>query len=210
VNRHLLRGLLALYPRAFRDRYGTELARLTDELVRAGEITPLLAVLNLAGGAALEWGRVLTGSRRAALAVAAAAVMAATGSLVVAAAGLFYVTGHARPHSTAASAHSPSAPAVTGQPAAGCAFGAYPAGRLIFKVVAGTSVAATTGHASQVVMVPEVVLVPGQPGTETSPSSSPVPVLVPASSAGTCVILFPPPPPGSNPAPVVIWVASSY
>jgi hypothetical protein len=85
MNGHLLRGLLALYPRTFRDRYGAELARLTDELINAGEITPLLTVLNLAGGAALEWGRVLTGSRRAALAVSAAAVMAAAGSLVIAA-----------------------------------------------------------------------------------------------------------------------------
>jgi capsular polysaccharide biosynthesis protein len=63
MNRHLLRVLLALYPRAWRDRYGTELAGLTEDLISAGEITLLAAVVNLTGGAALEWGRVLAGSR---------------------------------------------------------------------------------------------------------------------------------------------------
>jgi hypothetical protein len=65
MNRHLLRALLALYPRSWRDRYGAELASLTEELIRAGEIAPLPAMVNLAGGAALERGRVLVGSRRA-------------------------------------------------------------------------------------------------------------------------------------------------
>jgi hypothetical protein len=68
MNRHLLRALLALYPRAWRDRYGAELASLTEELISAGEIAPLPAMVNLAGGAALERGRVLVGSRRAAVA----------------------------------------------------------------------------------------------------------------------------------------------
>jgi hypothetical protein len=63
MNRHLLRVLLALYPRAWRDRYGADLAGLTADLISAGEIRPLSAVVNLAGGAALEWGRVLAGSR---------------------------------------------------------------------------------------------------------------------------------------------------
>ena len=54
MNRHLLRVLLALYPRAWRDRYGAELAGLTEDLINAGEIRPLSAVVNLAGGAALE------------------------------------------------------------------------------------------------------------------------------------------------------------
>ena len=39
MNRHLLRVLLALYPRAWRDRYGAELAGLTEDLISAGEIT---------------------------------------------------------------------------------------------------------------------------------------------------------------------------
>jgi capsular polysaccharide biosynthesis protein len=55
-----------LYPRPWRDRYGAELASLTEDLMSAGEITPLRAVRNLLGGAALEWGRMLAGSRRAA------------------------------------------------------------------------------------------------------------------------------------------------
>ena len=32
MNRHLLRALLALYPRPWRDRYGAELASLTEHL----------------------------------------------------------------------------------------------------------------------------------------------------------------------------------
>jgi capsular polysaccharide biosynthesis protein len=64
MNRRLLRALPALYPRAWRDRYGAELAGLTEDLISAGEIRPLSAVVNLAGVAALEWGRVLAGSRR--------------------------------------------------------------------------------------------------------------------------------------------------
>jgi len=63
MNRHLLRVLLALYPRAWRDRYGADLGGLTEDLISAGEITLLAAVVNLTGGAALEWGRVLAGSR---------------------------------------------------------------------------------------------------------------------------------------------------
>jgi hypothetical protein len=73
MNGHLMRVLLALYPRAFRDRYGAELASLTDDLIGAGELSPLLAVFNLVWGAALEWGRVLFYSRRAAQAPTAPA-----------------------------------------------------------------------------------------------------------------------------------------
>ena len=93
MNGHLMRGLLALYPRAFRDRYGAELASVTDERISAGELTPLLAALNLACGAALEWGRVLFHSRRTVLAMAVAAIMAVAGSL--------YVASHVRPQSNA-------------------------------------------------------------------------------------------------------------
>jgi capsular polysaccharide biosynthesis protein len=76
MNRHLLRVLLALYPRAWRDRYGAELAGLTEDLISAGEIRPLSAVVNLAGGAALEWGRVLAGSRYVVGEVAVAGLVA--------------------------------------------------------------------------------------------------------------------------------------
>ena len=76
MNRHLLRVLLALYPRAWRDRYGADLAGLTEDLISAGEIRPLSAVVNLAGGAALEWGRVLAGSRCVVGELAAAGLVA--------------------------------------------------------------------------------------------------------------------------------------
>jgi hypothetical protein len=104
MNRPLLRALLALYPRPWRDRYGAELASLTEDLISAGEITQLSAVLNLAGGAALEWGRVLAGSRRAAAATALAAIMAV--------AGIFYLTSPARPPSGPASVRSAPQPEV--------------------------------------------------------------------------------------------------
>ena len=78
MSRHLLRVLLALYPRAWRDRYGAELAGLTEDLISAGEIRPLLAVFNLACGAAF-W-LLLFHSRRTVLAMAVAAIMAVAGS----------------------------------------------------------------------------------------------------------------------------------
>jgi hypothetical protein len=109
MNRHLLRVLLALYPRPWRDRYGAELASLTQDLISAGEITLLPAVLNLAGGAALEWMRVLAGSRRAAAATALAAMMAA--------AGIFYLMNLARPPNRPASIRSGPEPAVAPRPA---------------------------------------------------------------------------------------------
>jgi len=76
MNRHLLRVLLALYPRAWRDRYGDELAGLTEDLISAGRIRPLSAVVNLAGGAALECGRVLAASRRVIGGIAVAGLVA--------------------------------------------------------------------------------------------------------------------------------------
>ena len=76
MNRRLLGLLLALYPRAWRDRYGAELAGLTEDLINAGEIRPLSAAANLAGGAALEWGRVLAGSRYVVGEVAVAGLVA--------------------------------------------------------------------------------------------------------------------------------------
>lgn len=101
MNRYLARRLLlSLYPRAWRARYGAEVINLTEELISAGETTPLLAALNLVGGAALEWGRVLTGSRRAALAIAVAAITAVAGS--------FYAAAHTRPQATPASLASAS------------------------------------------------------------------------------------------------------
>jgi hypothetical protein len=126
MNRHLMGGLLALYPRAFRDRYGTDLASLTDDLIRAGEFTPLLAALDLLGGAALEWGRVLACSRHAAQAMTVAAIMAVAGSM--------YVMTHVRPQNTPASVRGVSAPAVIG-PNARCMVLGVPAP--VMEVVPG-------------------------------------------------------------------------
>jgi protein-S-isoprenylcysteine O-methyltransferase Ste14 len=75
------RGLLALYPRAWRERYGAEVTSLADELISAGETTPLRAALGLIGGAALERWRVLTS--RAVL-VPVVAVLTAVGALALA------------------------------------------------------------------------------------------------------------------------------
>jgi protein-S-isoprenylcysteine O-methyltransferase Ste14 len=70
-----MRWLLALFPHAWRDRYGGEVAELTGELIRAGDTTPLRAGLDLVAAAAAERARAL--SRPAVLTTAAAAIMAA-------------------------------------------------------------------------------------------------------------------------------------
>lgn len=81
MNRHVLRGLLALYPRAWRDRYGPEVASLTDELIAAGETTPLQGALDLLAGALAERGRALAESRSVALAMTVAAIVAVAASV---------------------------------------------------------------------------------------------------------------------------------
>jgi protein-S-isoprenylcysteine O-methyltransferase Ste14 len=70
-----MRWLLALYPRAWRDRYGREVAELAEELIRAGDSTPLRAALGFIAAAAVERGRALF--RPAAATTAAAAITAA-------------------------------------------------------------------------------------------------------------------------------------
>jgi hypothetical protein len=82
-----LRRLVALYPRAWRDRYGDEVADLADELISEGRTTRLRAGLELAGGAAVEHGRALTRSPAAGLGCAAAITAAAGIGLAVARAG---------------------------------------------------------------------------------------------------------------------------
>jgi protein-S-isoprenylcysteine O-methyltransferase Ste14 len=72
------RWLLAIYPRAWRDRYGREVADLTAELIRAGDTTPRRAWLNLAAAAAAERARAL--ARPAVLTTAVAAITAAAGA----------------------------------------------------------------------------------------------------------------------------------
>lgn len=79
TNRRLTRRLMAMYPRAWRDRYGPEVAALTDDLIDAGETTPLRAALNLIAAAAIERARVLTRPSRAALAPTVVLITAMTG-----------------------------------------------------------------------------------------------------------------------------------
>lgn len=92
MSKRMTRWLLALYPRAWRDRYGAEVTSLTDELLRAGETTPLPAGLNLVAGAAVERARALAASRTALTLSSAAVIVALVG-------GAFTLTGGARPTS---------------------------------------------------------------------------------------------------------------
>jgi len=71
------RRLLALYPRCWRDRYGGEVADLADELIAAGDTTPLRAAFGLLAGAGVERWRVATS--RAVLIPWAASAAAAGG-----------------------------------------------------------------------------------------------------------------------------------
>ena len=89
MNRQLVRLLLMLYPRPWRERYGTEVARLTQDLIIAGETTPARGALNMMGAALVERGRALTYSSRIAVAMVVTALLAVAGS--------FYASGHARP-----------------------------------------------------------------------------------------------------------------
>ena len=79
--------LMLLDPRAWRDRYGAEVLRLTRELIAAGETTPARAAVNLACAAVAERCRALGHSWRPALAAAA---------VLVAVAGGLYATGYAQ------------------------------------------------------------------------------------------------------------------
>ncbi len=189
MNGHLMRVLLALYPRAFRDRYGAELASLTDDLISAGELSPLLAVLNLVWGAALEWGRVLFYSRRVAQAMAAAAILAVVGSL--------YVTSQARPQGTPASAHGASAPMMTYQ-SGGCVFWAEPSGyvAILPPAMAGKKAAAKPDRFSQV-FVRQTGTVPGKLSFKTLPlSGGAMHASLRPSPAGPCVMVIKPLPAG--------------
>jgi len=109
MNRRLVRMLLALYPRAYRDRYGAEVVRLTEELIAAGEITPAEGALNLAAAAAAERGRALADSRRTAAAMALAVLVALAGSL--------YVSSHARTPTAASAPRAQRAPGALPAPA---------------------------------------------------------------------------------------------
>jgi hypothetical protein len=95
LNPYLMRVLLTLYPRAWRDRYGAEVASLTDELIRAGDTTPRRGALNLLAGALIERGRALARSWRVELAAATAAIIAVAGSI--------FATTYAQPEPAPAS-----------------------------------------------------------------------------------------------------------
>jgi len=68
--------LLVLYPRSWRERYGPEVAALSDELIAAGETTRLRAWLDLAAGGAAEWRRLLVSRTVLVRAVTLAAIAA--------------------------------------------------------------------------------------------------------------------------------------
>jgi protein-S-isoprenylcysteine O-methyltransferase Ste14 len=82
-----VRRLVALYPRAWRERYGGEVGDLTDELISEGRTTRLRAGLELVEGAVAEHGRVLARSPAAALGGVAALTAGAGIGLAVARAG---------------------------------------------------------------------------------------------------------------------------
>jgi len=79
-----VRQLVALYPRAWRKRYGGEVADLTDELISEGRTTRLRAGLDLLSGAAIEHARALIRSPAAGIGGAAAITAAAGIGLAVA------------------------------------------------------------------------------------------------------------------------------
>lgn len=53
--------LLGLYPQAWRERYGAEVAALAEDLIAAGDTTVARARLDLVAGAAIAWWQVLAG-----------------------------------------------------------------------------------------------------------------------------------------------------
>ena len=87
MSRWPVRRLVGLYPRAWRERYGSEVGDLTDELISQGQTTRLRAGLDLAGGAATEHVRALARSPAAGLGCVAAITAAAGIGLAAARAG---------------------------------------------------------------------------------------------------------------------------
>ena len=79
MTRRLVRWPLALYPRSWRNRYGAEVADLTDELIATGETTALRAGLNLMVGAAIEQRRAAAASAGAVLVSGVLTAIAAAG-----------------------------------------------------------------------------------------------------------------------------------
>jgi hypothetical protein len=106
MRRLLLRAVLALYPRAWRQRYGQELKDLLDDLDRSGECSRTRMVLGLVAGAAGERARLfLTPTVR----IAAVAVIA--GAVAVVALVTVSASGHITGTTTAAALQADSGPA---------------------------------------------------------------------------------------------------
>ena len=76
----MVRWTLALYPRAWRARYGGEVASLSEELIAEGDSTPWRAGIDLIAGAAVERGRALARSRRIVVVPAVAVLVATAGT----------------------------------------------------------------------------------------------------------------------------------
>ena len=164
MNRHLVRLLLMLYPRPWRNRYGTEVVRLTQDLILAGETTPARGALNMMGAALAERGRALAYSSRTAVAMVVAALLAVAGS--------FYASGHGRPPQPPSAASAARLPAkltscvVWPQAIGGVAVQA----RAKIAVPAGVKIAvparATAPKPVPVtdILVPVTVIVPDRPG----------------------------------------------
>ena len=171
--------LMMLYPRAWRDRYGAEVLRLTRELIAAGETTPARAAVNLACAAVAERCRALGTSWRPAMAMAAAVLVAVAGSAYVA--GQAGRAQHASPVGPVSAAPAPArlTRALCSWPRLGS--GAVMAGRPATITIAGLVPADPT----------VTLILPAGPRVVPSPgswcrSSSPCRVRAPAACASSC------------------------
>jgi hypothetical protein len=90
------RRFLTLYPRAWRDRYGDEVAYLVEELVTTGETTRLRAALDLTAGAVVQRWRAVV--RHRVLVPVAVAVTILVGLATVSLAVSHAVRGRAQPY----------------------------------------------------------------------------------------------------------------
>ena len=156
MNRLLVRLLLMLYPRSWRERYGTEVVRLTQDLIVTGETTPARGALNMMGAALAERGRAMALSSRTAVAMVVAALLAVAGS--------FYASSHGRPP------QPPSAASAARMPAKLTSCVVWPRAIGGVAVPAKVKIALPTGAKAPKpvpitnVLVPVTVIVPGLPG----------------------------------------------
>jgi hypothetical protein len=185
MNRHLVRLLLMLYPRPWRDRYGPEVVRLTQELIAVGETTPARGALNMAGAALAERLRVLAYSTRTAVAMAVAALLAVAGS--------FYASGHPRPQKPPSAVSAVARPLVSAK-LASC---------VIWRDAGGSVTVQAPVKVSPVKVTLVVGASPGQVAKVLTPVGVTVPVrLIRANAVGQlrtgrvwCVMQVPQPAP---------------